>query len=271
MKKEDMNIEFNLDYEEKQNAQEEILTHCVDCVFELLPKQCDFDIPSKVSEKQLHTLREEDNQEHYAIEGFCKNFRPEIWKTANQGKDLKSIVEEETALNISFILIVRNIKDIAKSIEKLNSQNPPPKRIVLTYCDQEIDHLSVVEEIRNLSQKFPTEMLLHAAFVDEFQKDERNLIDDAFRRLKTGHYSVFETGYDIPEDWSEKINKAINTDRKQVCYIRPIEGLNGMTCQTLMHSFLYGHNGASLEQKLEEGLEADQNENQMIFDWEEIK
>ena len=51
----------------------------------------------------------------------------------------------------------------------------------------------------------------------------------------------------------EKINKAINTDRKQVCYIKPMEGLNGMTCQTLMHSFLYGHNGASLEQKLKEG------------------
>jgi len=272
MKKEDVNTEFNLNYEEKENTGEsDILTHCKDCVFELLPKQCDFDIPSKIPEKQLRLLREEDNQEHYAIEGFCKNFRPEIWKTAHQGEDLKSIVEKEGALNICFILIVKDVKDIAKSVEKLNDQNPPPKRIVLAYCDEKIDHLAVVEEIRDLSQKFSVEMLLHAGFSESFQKDERNLVDDAFRRLKTGHYSVFETGYDIPKDWSEKINKAINTDRKQVCYIRPIEGLNGMTCQTLMHSFLYGHNGASLEQKLEEGLEADQNENQMIFDWEEIK
>ena len=41
MKKEDINKEFNLNYEDKENADEQVESKCIDCVFETLPKLCE--------------------------------------------------------------------------------------------------------------------------------------------------------------------------------------------------------------------------------------
>ena len=253
------------------NEKEYLQTKCKDCVFELLPKQCDFDIPNNIDEKKLIVKKEEDNQDHYRIDGFCKNFRPEVWKTANRGKDLVAVLERENTVNISAIIKVNKIEDIEETIDSLEKQEIKPRRAVIVYTDSSIDHLEILNVIRKQGDKTSFPLFLTTHFLTHDLENDFKLIDSAFDRVKSGHYSVFETGLKIPENWIYAINNAINKHGKSVCYIRPIEGnLHGLTCQTMMHSFLYGHNGASLEQKIREGLEFDENDTQMIFDWEEI-
>jgi len=272
MKKEDVNTEFNLDYENKSKTEDYKQTKCTDCVFETFPKLCEFDIPNNLNEKSLTLFREEDNQEHYRINGFCRSFRPEIWKTANRGKDLISIVEKENALNLSVIIKVNKIEEIAETVDSLERQEPKPRRAVIVYTDDSIDHLEVLTEVKKQGDKVSFPLFLTTFFFTDILDNDFKLIDSAFGHVKSGHYSVFETGLKIPENWCSSINDAINKHGKSICYIRPIEGyIHGLTCQTMMHKFLYGHNGASLEQKIREGLEHDENDTQMIFDWEEIK
>ena len=231
MKKEDINTSFDLDYKDEVDQKEYLQTKCKDCVFEILPKQCDFNIPNNINENKLILVKEEDNQDHYRINGFCKNFRPEIWKTANKGEDLVAVLEK----------------------------------------DDSLDHLEVLSIIRKQGDRTSFPLFLTTFFFTDILENDFKLIDSAFDHIKSGHYSVFETGRKIPENWCSSINDAINKYGKSICYIRPIEGyIHGLTCQTMMHSFLYGHNGASLEQKIREGLEYDKNDTQMIFDWEEI-
>mgnify|MGYP003114003484 CR=1 FL=1 len=120
MKKEDINTSFDLDYKDEVDQKEYLQTKCKDCVFEILPKQCDFNIPNNINENKLILVKEEDNQDHYRINGFCKNFRPEIWKTANKGEDLVAVLEKENALNLSVIIKVNKLED---TVAYFNSRN----------------------------------------------------------------------------------------------------------------------------------------------------
>ena len=271
MKKEEINKEFNLSYEDKENADEQVESKCIDCIFETLPKLCEHNQIEFKSESDIRLVREEDNQEHYRIKGFCKWFRDELWKTAYKGKDLKTIAQKENQVNISLIIIVRDDLSAIESLpEKLKKQEIPVRRVVFALATSKISYTDLILKIKENFEDTGIEVKAQHILEEKISSDDLKIIDEAFKAVKTGYYSVFELGYEIPEDWSFKINNALNKENKSICYIRPIEGINGMTAQTLMHSFLIGNRGETLEFKLKDGLEIDKNDTQMIFEWEEL-
>lgn len=270
MKKEDINLD--LDYEEKSIPDKAIQTSCKDCIFETLPKQCDFDYPNRISEERVELTREEDGQEHYRIQGLCKWFRDDLWKTANLGKDLQTVAETENELNLSLVIIVRDdISGFDKTIERIQNQKIKPTRVLFVITSSDVDYIEFISKAKEVSESTGLGIKVQNITGPEILKSDLLIIEEAFKEVKSGYYSVFELGYDIPENWTSKINEAVNKEDKMVCYIKPIDGINGITAQTFMHSFLYGNKGASLEIKIKEGLEHDKNDNQMIFSWEELK
>jgi len=266
MKKEDVN------FEDKDVEEEQLTTNCINCVFEIFPKLCDFNQIEILSKEKIETVREDDGQEHYRVKGLCKWFRDNLWKTANQGEDLKSIAEKENELNLSLIIIVRdNEQDFQKTIDSIKKQKISVGRILFCIVSDDIDHIDFILNVKQAAEESDLDIKVQKIADAEIVKEDLSIIDEAFKEIKSGHYSVFDLGYEIPEDWTYKINEAINKENKKVCFIRGIDGVNGITSQTMMHAFLYGNKGAPLEKKLKEGLEYDENEEQMIFDWEEIK
>ena len=133
------------------------------------------------------------------------------------------------------------------------------------------DHFDLILNMKEVAEGTGFDMRVQKITDPEIVKEDLLIIDEGFKEVKSGYYSVFDLGYEIPQDWTYKINEAINKENKKVCLIRGIDGVNGITAQTMMHSFLYGNKGAALETKLKEGLEYDKNEEQMIFDWDELK
>ena len=146
MKKEDMNTEFDLSYEE---ADDQVESKCINCVFETLPKLCEHNQIEFKSESDIRLIREEDNQEHYRIKGFCKWFRDDLWKTANRGKDLKDIAEKENQVNISLIIIVRDDLSAIESLpEKLKKQEIPVRRVVFALASSKISYTDLILKIK---------------------------------------------------------------------------------------------------------------------------
>lgn len=271
MKKEDINKEFNLNYEDKENPDEQVESKCINCVFETLPKLCEHNQIESKSESDIRLVREEDNQEHYRVKGFCKWFRDELWKTANQGKDLKSIVEKENEINLSLIIIVRdNDQDFQKTIDSIKKQKISVRRILFSIVSDDVDYLDFILNVKEVAEESGLDTKVQKVTDPEINKENLLIIDEGFKEIKSGYYSVFDLGCEIPEDWTYKLNKAINEDNKKIAYIRAFDGVNGITAQTMMHAFLYGNRGAPLEKKLKEGLDYDKNDTQMIFEWEEL-
>lgn len=265
------NIDLDLDQEEDAIDQQ-VETSCKNCIFETLPKQCDFDYPNRISEEKVELTREDDGQEHYRIQGLCKWFRDDLWKTANLGKDLRAIAEKENELNLSLVIIVRDdISGFDKTIESIQNQKIKPTRVLFVITSSDVDYIEFILKAKEASESTGLEIKAQSITDPEILKSDLLIIDEAFKEIRSGHYSVFELGYDIPENWTFKIDEAVNKEDKMVCYIKPIDGINGITAQTMMHKFLYGNKGASLEIKIEEGLEYDKNDTQMIFSWKELK
>ena len=269
MNKEDINLDLN--YEDKNVEDQKLTTNCVDCVFETFPKLCDFDQIKILPEENIQSVREDDGQEHYRVEGFCKWFRNDLWKTANQGKDLKSIAEKENEINLSLIIIVRdNNQDLQRTIDSIKKQKISVRRILFSIVSDDVDYLDFILNIKEIAEESELDIKVQKVAHPEINKENLLIIDEGFKEIKSGYYSVFDLGYEIPEDWTYKLNKAINKDNKKVGYIRAFDGVNGITAQTMIHAFLYGNRGAPLEKKLKEGLEIDKNDTQMIFEWEEL-
>ena len=270
MKKEDTNLDFG--YEDKDVPDEQLTTNCINCAFETFPKLCDFDQIKNLPKEKVELIREDDGQEHYRVKGLCKWFRDNLWKTANQGKDLKSVAEKENELNLSLIIIVRDSnQDFQKTINSIKKQKISITRTLFCVVSDDTDHFDLILNEKEVAEGTGFDMRVQKITDPEIVKEDLLIIDEGFKEVKSGYYSVFDLGYEIPQDWTYKINEAINKENKKVCLIRGIDGVNGITAQTMMHSFLYGNKGAALETKLKEGLEYDKNEEQMIFDWDELK
>ena len=49
-----------------------------------------------------------DGNEFYVLESWCSSYREEVWKTANEGKDLLGVLEKETYPKVGFVIIIRD-------------------------------------------------------------------------------------------------------------------------------------------------------------------
>ena len=148
MKKEDVN------FEDKDVEEEQLTTNCINCVFEIFPKLCDFNQIEILSKEKIETVREDDGQEHYRVKGLCKWFRDNLWKTANQGEDLKSIAEKENELNLSLIIIVRdNEQDFQKTIDSIKKQKISVGRILFCIVSDDIDHIDFILNVKQAAEE----------------------------------------------------------------------------------------------------------------------
>jgi hypothetical protein len=195
-----------------------------------------------------------------------------LWKTANRGKDLQAVAEKENELNLSLVIIVRDdISGFDKTIESIQNQKIRPTRVLFVITSSDVNYIEFILKAKEIAELTGLGIKAQSIADPKILENDLLIIDEAFKEIKSGHYSVFELGYDIPENWISKIDEAVNKEDKMVCYIKPIDSINGITAQTMMHKFLYGNKGAPLEIKIKEGLEYDENDTQMIFSWEELK
>ena len=256
------------------------VTSCKSCVFSIRDEEgfrqtgCKIGRIEKYRKKGIPIIEARDEEgEFYGLETWCNAYREEPWKIAHKEEDLPAVARLESAPNVSFIILVKDtIDNLEKTIESiLNQDKIKACRIVIVHMGKEakVDYLDLIEKCKDL---------LEGQIDYKVQNIMPNLsqleaIDAAFINLLNGYYSVFECGKEAPRDLIDTIHANLYDKLKNIGLIRGYDGVNGLTSQCVLHKFLYGNRGASLETKIKEGEEHDKiiSKNSLIHTWDELR
>lgn len=220
-----------MEEEQQQDNPQTIVTSCRDCIFavyddsESPPMQvgCEFDRIEKFEENGAEIVGQNDGEKQYLLiyGRKCKTQRGPKWGATHSKGKWKEIVKEQIQLKVDIVIKVNinnDIDDIVRSIEGVNSQELKPNSLYISVSPNSqlhpVDIVNKVKETCRVSWKV-----------------ERNDINKVPKYLKGTHYAIFNAGYEIPVDFTYKLNKVINEDLEMFVALRPDNYGNGQTLQ----------------------------------------
>lgn len=257
--------------------QKELTTSCRDCVFATKHKKtqtgCSLDRLEKFEERNVEILyaKDEEDNKFSVLMGWCSAYRNNIWKIAHKDEDLEEALDSEIYPKVNFLVLVKdNLNEIEVTINSiLNQERFNAAQIIIATSNDKL-LIECIQKSRSLLED--SDVLFK---VQGVRGDISNLaiIDEVFANFRNGFYSIFESGKEVPKDLISVLHSAINTNVEKVGYIKPYDGINGMTAQCVLHKFLYGNKGASLERKLLDGEDMDKTgiEYSLIRTWDELR
>tara|TARA_R100001377_G_C3193977_1_gene111752 strand:- start:2180 stop:3007 length:828 start_codon:yes stop_codon:yes gene_type:complete len=270
-------IDDSFEEVEVEDRMKSITTSCKKCVFSIKEGKtqvgCELGKIDTLIAQGVNIIEAEDLEENefYVLEHGCRTYREEIWKTANKGKDLKEVLEKEIYPRMTFIVLVRDDLDgIETTISSiLNQERFQPKRILIVNTKGK-GYIDLIEKSKSLLEDGEISYKVQN-ILDELTDDE--ILDKTFCNISGGFYSVFESGKEVPIDLIKTLNQVLSYKVEKAGYIKGFDGINGLTVQSILHKFLYGNRGASLEKKIREGEEFDEVEstNSLIRTWDELR
>ena len=268
--------DVNTDFEEVQPAEKTLTTSCRDCVFAIkdgkLQTGCELGRVEAYSNRGVAIIEAEDLEENefYVLETWCNTYREDVLKVAHEGEDLKDIVYNELDPKVQFVVIINsNLDEIETTINSIFEQEAFSAKEILLVNNGEDSCFDVIQKAKELLED-------KIDFKVQQIKEELpilGVIDEAFKNAQNGYYSVIECGKETRRDLIATLHEAVNVKLKKAGYIKGWDGINGMTVQCVLHQFLVGNNGASLEEKISDGENMDGVEegNSLIKTWDELK
>jgi len=267
--------QLNTDFEEVQPPERTLTTSCKDCVFAIkdgkLQTGCELGRIEAYSNRGVNIIEAEDLEENefYVLETWCNTYREDVWKIAHEGEDLKQVIYLELDPQVQFMVIIDdNLKELETTINSIFEQEDFKARQVLIINNGKDKYFDVIEKAKELLED-------KIDFKVQQIKEEipiLGVIDEGFRNARNGYYSVIECGKEAPKDLIKRLHIAVNHKLKKAGYIIGHDGISGMTVQCVLHQFLLGNIGESLEDKIRNGEKIDEIEegNSLIKTWDEI-
>lgn len=276
-----MSDKLNTDnWEQVEPEQKSLTTSCKDCIFSVkedkLQTGCSFGRIEAYSNRGINIIEAEDLEENefFVLETWCSAYREELWKTAHEGEDLEEALQKELDPKVQFIIIIQDELDgLQKTVvSALNQELFSPKRLIFVN-NSDSSYFELIQKIKWMEENdiIPKETDYRIQDV-RGKASNAEVIDEAFKNVSNGYYSVIESGKEAPLDLIKRLYNAINIRIEKVGYVEPTDGVNGMTVQAVLHRFLYGNKGADLKTKLQEGEAVDRVEtgNSLVRTWDEI-
>jgi hypothetical protein len=270
-------IDDSFEEVEVEEQEQTITTSCQKCVFSVKEGKtqvgCELGKIDILIAQGVNVIEAEDLEENefYVLEHGCRTYREEIWKTANKGKDLKEVLEKETYPRITFIVLVRDdLNGLETTVSSILNQEKFQPRQILIVNTRSQRYIDLIEKCKSLLEDSEVSYKVQNVFRE---LTDNEVLDEAFGNVISGFYSVFESGKEVPDDLIKTLNQALAYDVKKAGYVKGFDGINGLTVQAILHKFLYGNKGASLEKKIREGEEYDEVEstNSLIKTWDELR
>jgi hypothetical protein len=206
-----------------------ISTSCRDCIFAVYDRSktqvgCKFDRIEKFEENGANILGQDDGEKKYLVilGRFCTACRNKEWGQNHSKRKWKSIVEDKIKIRLDIIVHVwgqHTLPEIIQTVDSAYNQNPKPKLVVIA-CEPDYNNVPIIDIVSmiKLKNKGPWRV-------------EKLPYDEASKFCKSTYYAIFNAGYNIPEDFSSKLNKYINEDLKRFVAILPDENGNGLVVQ----------------------------------------
>ena len=260
-------------FEQGQIEEENQVLHttCKNCVFSVVEGRTQTGCKLKRIEayKKLGTtvIEAEDLEENefFVIESWCNGYREKEWLLTipEDTDDLEAVRKEILPRLGFFVLVNEENSDVKKTIESVIKAKAS---YVVVVNNSKKDYVDLIEECQSYVEN--CDLTLKVMNLIE-EVNEYEAIDEAFGNAQSGYYSVIVSGEEAREDILERLDVAINENLTRVGYVKPYDGVNGMTVLSLMHKHLNGNVNGFLEEKVIGAAKMDNSSN-LVQSWETI-
>jgi len=239
------------------------ISSCKDCVFGIYHQStpyhriqtgCKFSRVEKFRERgTLVDWVNGDAVSHHQIHTFCSNIRDKSWQSQQHTQDLDFLawkVSKDNEVRWSPVIWVTEaeiqgtslqrsvILSVSDTISSVLAQKIPPQQIVIS-IDAKIDFVELISEIKSWYKE--TGSLVPLFFNRVLSSDyERQVIDSGLTKVTSTYYVAIRAGTELPEDFIEKVNSAINTELKMVAVVHN-DDKSILMVSTLLHKNLNGN------------------------------
>jgi len=190
----------------------------------------------------------DEEKEFYVIKNrTCRWFRNDRWIHTNQDIEAqKEYLDQETLTQFQAIVFANDdIKDLDITVDSLLAQLLPPVHITIIrppYCETSITEL--VSKGLMLSCQWRVQDIIDP------NTPRGSMIDYALDAKPHQYYSVFNAGFEVPEDMFLTIHKVMMEDLQPITILLPNSTNNGLTVSYFLHKILQGHHDCGIEHKL---------------------
>ena len=224
-----------------------IHTACKDCAFALYKDGaqtgCKFNRIDlyKESGAEVIPVYDDDGNNFYVInDRICIYHRDKSWVKQYPKSEIQNIVEAQTKSPYHAI-IVRNpeysLSDVEKTIESLANQFNPPTIVSIINMDLSASNYEFSIGVEKICKSYEDKFSWRVQNIVDPDKRVRECIDltiDAtYYKNPYTFYITFEAGYIIPDGFTKELHNSFSVN--QVVFASPIDEINGMLCNKLIH------------------------------------
>lgn len=269
-------------------------TKCADCVFaefthddelgDTFQTGCDLNRLNKFKALGLATQSYSDlDKNSYIIKTVCNAFRDEKWADQfyNEGVLLDKQVQKEIEVPCDFIILSCNdtnwYNNITYSSQQCLKQKTKPRNIVFVINGKNMhftdniylkSHTTALQKLyRELHERFANTLVYVMRVADEI--NELGCINEAFKKVRSPYYAVWQAGHTIPENHIQNLNNWINRNLRRISMVKPKSYLHGLTIQSRIHKFFKGNKNGPLHDTII-NLAEYQNQESMVMSYEEF-
>jgi hypothetical protein len=222
---------------------EQVSTTCENCVFavfdaaEKLQIGCLAGILDKIQRQDVELmLQEKDNRKTIIIPGrVCLYCRNEAWKERNSnGVPLLEVARDEITLRMEVIIYFGpddKFVELGKTVDSLCNGYIKPTKI--TFCDH--------KNVRPSTFKNWVENRCRTSWRIEHIREDAGIdrvIHICAKKVRSLFFSIFKSGYEVPKHFISSIDSALNDDLERFILLKPVDDLNCLTLQTMVHKQL---------------------------------
>jgi hypothetical protein len=249
-----------------------IKTKCDDCIFANInyaqQTGCELGFVEKFIERGEATLNEITR--FYEINRLCRACRNSDW--AKEKEDGYVAIEEELRIKYSLIIVENCIDDIEDiyfalndTLQSIIKQKNMPEKIVICISNPEVNRVEFSNKIKLVFSAFENNgfnVKYCISFIIDTLSTTEEIVDIGFTKTDTMFYTVVQNGFELPENFSDLLDKLINKDLEKVVMVKGFDGFNGETYLSAAHTAFRGNRELSLKEKIEGTAEG-----KGVFQW----
>tara|TARA_R110000751_G_scaffold21636_1_gene61913 strand:- start:3754 stop:4572 length:819 start_codon:yes stop_codon:yes gene_type:complete len=259
-------------------------TSCKDCAFAEYSGKTQTGCSAGILERyrkngaDIVEVYDDNGKEFFVInDKLCSHHRDKEWAKKYSKSELLNIVNSQTKSPYQAIILYceeSTLEGIDSTLKGLSEQFNPPSIISVISMKKTDSIYKLNMEIEAVIKKYDDKF--DWRIQNTLDPDETVVrqaidlaIDGTYFKYGFPYYLVFESGFEVPKDFTEELHNSIVFEGKQMVFCHPLkDSMNGMLVNRLLHR---KHTGNAFNIHIEDKIaEFEEGAEKHIFNIEEI-
>ncbi len=244
-------------------------TSCKECVFATYEEHtqtgCRFGRVEKFRQKGVEVVEAMDEErEFFVIRTRCHIHRHKKspWAMKVPGRDRMQVARDEVEIELHAIIVMlaeHTVEDVKKTVDSLLVQTVGLQKGTIVVNRDGIKP----SQVRELVPEYWRVQFIMEREADGGHISVGRCVDHAVDSSTADYYAVFSPGYEVPNDYVQAIDRALNDDLERFVLLEPNEAGQGLLVQLRIHNY-YGGNAEAIIQSEDAGDEAGKRADSII-------